>query len=106
MPSDINFLTQFRSELQKSLLLEEVDKQYWLENCEKLPVAFLKSVYRLIRGKNKMMEKYIHTALENDTDHVHLADLKAKIKKLKLQSMEIDEKIQSDEADIILKEIQ
>lgn len=100
------FLTQFKAEVKKSLLLEEADRQYWLANCENLPNSFLLSVYRLLKTQNGSIEEYIHVALENDPDHIHLTALKAKIKKLQLEAMEIDENIKSNNVDAILKEIE
>ncbi len=101
-----DFIAQFKAEVQRSLLLEDSDKQYWTTNTDKLPIAFLKSIYRLIRGKNKLMEKYIHEALKKDPDNLYLTNFQNKIKKLQLQTKEIDDQANNEDAETILKQME
>jgi hypothetical protein len=100
------FLLQFKSAMESCLLLDDADKQYWLENAEKIPMDVLRNVYREVQKKNKSVEKFIKTALENDPDHLYLAELKNKVAKLKRNTKEMAEKAGETEPENILKQME
>jgi len=81
----------FTIELQRCLLLNDEDKGYFLENAKFIPEGMLKLMYELVHTKNALVEKYIRLALAEDKDHLYLSELKAKIRKLKMQSKKIME---------------
>lgn len=92
-------LSQLKSEVTKCLLLSDEDKQYWLENVEKLPMALVGAVLKVVKEKNDLVEQYIRIALENDPNHIHLTELKTRIKQLKQTSLAIEEKAQTPNAE-------
>lgn len=89
-------------EIKKSLLLDDADKQYWLENGKNLPDVIIEGVYNAVKAKNDLMQIYIKTALKNDPDQNYLKQLKTKIKEIKSETLKLSEKEQTADADEIL----
>lgn len=95
---------KLKTEIEKSILLDETEKQYWLDILDKLPDVILEGMYKTIKAKNDLMQTYISTALKNDPDHEYLNQLKTKIKKIKNTALQISEKEQSVDAESLLVE--
>ena len=95
---------EFKSEVEKCLLLDEADKKYWLENAENISPDVLESVYNVVKNKNDLMSKYISTALANDPNHEILAELKQKIKSIRSGSLKLAEKEEQPDAEKMLAE--
>lgn len=103
MPQTDTFLTRFKTEVQRSLLLEEADKVYWLENAEKLPVSLVEAFFDLIKAKNELIDVYIQKAIEEKPELV--AEFKNKITKLKKDLLKLEEKESSNQsAEAILEQ--
>ncbi len=93
MPLSSDFLAQFKSEVQKSLLLEEADKQYWLENAEKLPVSLIKAFFEELKKKNNVMNSYIQAAV--DADPSLISELKNQLRSIQSHILKLKEKSES-----------
>lgn len=94
-------------EIKKTILLEEPEKKYWLENLGKMPQSLLQKFLLALESKNIIVEEYILTALKNDPDNKYHADLKARILKIKETAFAMDEKGDVKNAeDDLLKQIQ
>lgn len=97
-------IAAFLAEVQKSLLLEDEDKKYWLENAQNLLPEVLESVYNVVKNKNDLMDSYINAALADDPDHEILRELKLKIKTIESGSQKIAEEEQQLNAEEMLVE--
>ncbi len=90
MPLNPDFIAQFKAEVQRSLLLEDSDKQYWTTNTATLPESLINYFYNLIKAKNKLIDSYIQKAIEQKPELV--AEFKNKITKLKKDLLKLEEK--------------
>lgn len=93
--SKTNSKKQFNQELQKSLLLDDTVKQYWLANADNLPEELLQNLYGVVKTKNDKIDEYIRVALANDPDHQILNELRTTIAKIKKDALGLEEKSQS-----------
>lgn len=85
-------LQNFQVEVGKSLIMTDDDKSYWLKAAEGLNPEILESVYNMVKDRNEMISGYIRVALQHDPDQQYLNELKTKIKELKKNTLQIEEK--------------
>ena len=83
---------KLREEMESCMLLSEEDKKFWLDHAPVLPDVVLDNVIKIVKEKNNKVDEYVDAALEEDKDHLYLAELKAKIKKIKSETFELEEK--------------
>jgi hypothetical protein len=70
----------FIKEVQRNLLLTEIEKKYWLQNAARMPNSLLDFFYQYLKKQNNLIDLYIKKAI---SDHPELvAELKAKTKKI------------------------
>lgn len=89
-------------EINKSILLKDEEKEFWLSKINSLPTAVLKGVYEAVKGKNELMGEYLNAAFESDPDQNYVKQLKQKIKKIKNDTLKIEEDKQSQDAEQLL----
>ena len=90
----ISFKQKFIAELQKSLLLDEEIKQFWINKADSLPKELLHNLIGVVKSKNDKIDEYIRAALANDPDHEILNELKSTIGKVKKEALGLEEKSQ------------
>ena len=97
---------KLQQELERSLLLEEEDRAYWLENLAALPIQVVENLLKTLTPKNQLVNTYINAALAQDKDQEHLKELKAKVKRIIQQAYQVEETAdtkseQKNEADLL-----
>lgn len=86
---------QLQDELQKTLLLEDEDRAYWLENLTSLPQPIIENLLTSLLPKNQLVDSYIQIALSQDKNQEHLKALKSQVRQIKQQAYNIEEKSQT-----------
>jgi hypothetical protein len=100
-------ITDLENEIRRSLLIDEEEKTYWLENLDVLPVQVFETVLRIIKEKNWVVDKYVDAALKADANII--PELKNKLKQLKKKIAafkEIQETGAENAEERLLEEIQ
>ncbi len=97
---------KLKKELLRCLLLNDDDKNYWLENADTLPQMVIEGVYKTLKEKNDLMETYMNVALQNDPDHKHVLELEEKIKNMRRNVLKKDESAvtKNEDAEALLAE--
>ena len=65
-------LQKLKWELEKCLLIEKTERDFWLKNLGDLPMETAVNVLASLESKNKQFEDYVMTVLANDTDQKYL----------------------------------
>lgn len=101
---------QLRKEIEKSILIEDKEKTFWLEQIDVLPIESIERLLGYIKPKNDQVDEYIDTALAQDKNQEHLKQLKqdvAKIKKTYFKSAEGGQQKQEEEkGEELLKQLE
>lgn len=101
---------QLLKEIERSILIEDEDKKYWLEQVETLPIDSIERLLGYIKPKNDKVDEYIDTALAQDKNQEHLKQLKrdvAQIKKTYFKAEEGGQKQQEEEkGEELLKQLE
>ncbi len=92
------FKKQFSVEVQRSLLLSDEDKQYWLGNIDKFPQTLLDYFFKIISEKNRLVDRCIDRALQDDPAIV--PELKEKVRKMKKDILSLEENEESRPEDV------
>ena len=95
-------IQNLKKEMEKSLLLETADKQYWLQNLETFPELMLSSFYNFLKPKNDLVDEAIMRTLRQNPDA--LPDLKNKIAKIKRTLQELEENEEKNTSSVNLEE--
>lgn len=90
-----NNLQLFYTEVKKSIILREDQKEYWLKNGDRLPPSALQCITREISRANRDVEKSLRAAVENDPKNIHLNKLKTEVNKMKVKVLKLEEASQS-----------
>ncbi len=85
-----SLVEDLKGEIKKNILLEDEDKQYWLQVAETLPSPLLEYFYNFLKEKNVLLDSYIDKAIQADPDL--LPTLKAQVKNLQKHFREFQEK--------------
>jgi len=87
--TDKKFLKAFLARVEKTLLLDEADKKYWLENSANLPDTMVKYFSAILDEKDKVVDAYLEKAL---TDNPALVEtMKSKVQKLRKDILALEE---------------
>lgn len=95
---------RLKEEIQKCIILDPEDRDFWLSQIDILPNNILENVISIVEKKNKLMDEYISAALEKDLNHLYLTKLKQHIQLLKEKAFAIDESGEKTSAEILLEE--
>jgi len=82
---------ELKKELEKCLLIEKTERDFWLKNLPTLPFNTALNVLKSLEAKNNQFEEYVMTVLANDPDQKYLKQLKADIKKIKQNAFKLEE---------------
>lgn len=88
---------QLKTELEKSFIIEQQDKDFWLANLDQLPVTTIQNLLDKITPKNALVDNYIDTALAQDQDQEHVKALKTELNRIKQHAFQLEEGSQSGE---------
>lgn len=94
---------KLQKSLQRCLLLQETEKNFWLQQIPKLPDSMLVEIYTTVESKNFIMDSYTREALKKDPDNKLLAELEQKISQIKKESLALEENAQTADPDAALK---
>jgi len=83
---------KLQEELQRSILLEDAEKAYWLSQLPELPRLSIENLLKTLIPKNQVADMYIQTALSQDKQQEHLKSLQPKVKKIIQQAYQVEEK--------------
>ena len=86
-----NDAKKLANEIEKSLLMEDADKQFFLGRIEAMTPGMINAFYEQLSKKNRLVEKYIRLALAEDKGHLYLSELKAKIRQLQSSTQKLSE---------------
>jgi hypothetical protein len=86
---------QLREELKRSLLLEEADRQFWLDNLATLPLPLVQNLLAILVPRNARVDGFIETALAQDGKQEHLTSLRRQVAAYKKQAYRLEEKGQA-----------
>lgn len=89
--------TQLKTELEKSFIIDQEDKDFWLSNLDQLPAPTIQNLLDKITPKNALVDSYIDTALAQDQNQEHLKSLKADLNRIKQHAFQLEEGSQSGE---------
>ncbi len=92
-----------KNKISHSLLLPQSEKEFWLNKIETLPDINLERLLSEFQEKNKVIDRYIQTALQNDPNHQHLSEMKALIINLKKEAFQLEGKSEEQDADALLE---
>lgn len=92
------------AEIQKTLLMEEEEKKYWLDQIKILPDVLLDQVFNSIHKRDQIVDYYIQAGLSQDKDRKYLSELKGTIQTIKTTALKMEEESQGTNAEDILGE--
>jgi len=82
---------KLRQELERSLLIEPADQDFWLANVDNMPLAIVRNLLKILSPKNAQVDSYIETALAQDQNGEHLKALQSQIAAIKKQAFQKEE---------------
>ncbi len=88
---DVGLSRDLGKEISRSILLTEKEKTFWLARLPSLPRTLMGIVLKMIRGRNKIVDRYIETALAGKDGRNAMADLKIRIVAIKRHAWEMEE---------------
>lgn len=89
--------------MSRCILLPEEDKKFWIDHAAALPSVLLDKVITVVESRNEQVDKYLEAALEDDSDHKYLSELKEKIKRMKEKAFSMEEGEEKEGAEDTLK---
>ncbi|MCC7197144.1 hypothetical protein IT413_03020 [Candidatus Peregrinibacteria bacterium] len=97
MPTQ-KFLQDFSKQIENTLLLEEVDKNYWRENMKNLPESLLRYFSSALAEKDKLVDSYLEKALTINPEAANL--LKDKVTKMRKDILSLEENESDNKAQL------
>lgn len=86
---------QLKNELERSILVDPEDRDFWLSQIPNLNLATVQSLLDTLAPANATVDSYVDAALSQDQNQEHLIALKAKFANIKKEALHIEEKSQS-----------
>lgn len=96
------FLDQeFLNEVSNSILIDDSEKNYWIENFKTLPVNLTTYFYNFIKEKNTLVNLYLDKALEENPEALNV--VKEKVSKLRTLANDLMQQETQTDADTTLE---
>lgn len=93
--------------IEKSILMDEEDSDYWLGKMPGMPDVILDGVIAAIEKKNAIAEGYIKEELKNDKNGESLEGLRELVKSARTKAVAMEERFQGGRAEEdILKQLE
>ncbi|MGL5830595.1 MAG: hypothetical protein ACRCZE_00415 [Candidatus Altimarinota bacterium] len=83
---------QLKNELERSVLVEPEDRDYWLAQLPELNLVSIQHLLEAIAPANATVDSYVDTALAQDQNQEHLIALRAKFDQIKRTALQLEEK--------------
>jgi len=77
-------------EVEKSLVIKENDREFWIENAQQMPIQLLDKFYKYISKQNRKIKEYLKEAFTKNPELTE--EINKKIKKIKTVVLELKEK--------------
>ena len=77
--------------INRSILVDDEEKVFWLENVSTLPDPILDNVLKAFSSNNEITDEYINTAIKDNPDKDYFAEIKNKVMQIKKAAIEMDE---------------
>jgi hypothetical protein len=98
-----NVLEKIRAEIHKSLLIKEEKKGKLLAAAEKMSPVALECFFEQIVTSNRYFDECLTAAANSDTEKTYLHELITKVKKIRKQTLFLEEESQNENLDEILE---
>ena len=82
---------KLRQELERSILVEANDREYWLANVDTVPMPIVRNLLKILTPKNALVDSYLETALAQDKNEEHLKALRSQVATIKKQAFQQEE---------------
>lgn len=92
-----NLRNQVKQEFESSLIIDELERKFWLDNLNQLPQPTLENLLKILKPKNEAVNKMIETALSQDQNQEHLTKIKQEFANIKKEAFKIEEKGESSQ---------
>ena len=86
-----------REEIERSILIEDAEKKYWLDQLETLPLESVKRLINMIKPRNEKVDGLVELALSQDKNQEHLKKLKQEFAKIKKGYLQLEEGAEHEE---------
>lgn len=86
---------QLKNELERSILVEPTDRDFWLANLKAIPLQSVKNLLNILVNRNVQVDAFVETALAQDKNQEHLTALRKKITDIKKSAYKLEEKGES-----------
>jgi hypothetical protein len=96
---------KLEEEIRRSILLTGKEKKYWIDLIPSMPKVMAEMVFRMVKGKNAVTDRYIEAALERGAGKDFQEKLKARVEKIKKRAREMDEAAEQGKNEEILTEL-
>lgn len=83
---------QLKTELERSVLVEPTDREYWLSELDNLPMPIVNNLLKILTPRNAQIDSYVETALSQDQNQEHLKALRQQVATIKKQAYKLEEK--------------
>jgi|GEM_PF-2276294 len=91
-------------ELNRSLIVDEKTREYWMKNYQTLPITAVTFFYEYLLKANQQIDKYIAAGLESSPELVEQITLKSKAAKKKLLKFQEHDSQDEENPEEFLKE--
>ena len=85
--------------IQKSILLDESDGEYWLSKLPSMPDEILDKVIAAVEKRNALAESYIKQALKDDEKGTTVEEMKELVSSTRNTAVSMEEKYQGGKAE-------
>lgn len=89
----------FMKEISRCFLLPKNEREYWLQEADKLPEIVIDDLLKKVRDTNKQTDKYIKIALKADKKEQFGAELTQVYEKTKREMVADKESVESEKAE-------
>ncbi|MBD3328446.1 hypothetical protein GF340_04030 [Candidatus Peregrinibacteria bacterium] len=86
---------KLQKEIKKCLLIDFIEKKYWLENLENienLPIEFLDKILKIFSENNKKIDVIVEKSIFNNPENELIPKINQKVTALKKQAIKEFEK--------------
>ena len=102
MPKESKLKKEFLAELEKNILLNNKNRHFLLSRIDSLPDQVLTTLLKELKKQNRMADKFLKIAIDNDPDIVE--DMKTKAKQFKNKVTKLKESEEIKDVETTLEE--
>ena len=83
------YISKFIKEIKQSILIDEKEKNTWIEQAQTLPKVFVQNFSKFLKARNTLVKKYLEKAIEANPQLI--TELKNQITKIKINILKLQE---------------